>query len=135
MQEILATASSERHRKAFSMKGKELSTGLIVARDREFTFHDLGTLEVSRRLSRDLGLALSEALDLFAAQEPRQPELVKLRDFVGLKIEEAAEVLGISEATAKRWWVYARAWLYETIQSDGSCPRAFAPRPNPAKPV
>ncbi|MEW6157757.1 MAG: ECF-type sigma factor [Verrucomicrobiota bacterium] len=42
--------------------------------------------------------------------EPKQAELVKLRFFVGLKIEEAAEVLGISQATAKRWWAYARAW-------------------------
>lgn len=56
-------------------------------------------------------LALNDAL------EPQQAELVKLRYFVGLKIEEAAEVLGISKATAKRWWAYARAWLYEEIQS------------------
>ena len=44
-----------------------------------------------------------------------QAELVKLRYFVGLKIEEAAEILGISEATAKRWWTYARAWLFHEI--------------------
>ena len=61
-------------------------------------------------------LALNEALDRFAALEPQQAELVKLRYFVGLKIEEAAEVLGISEATAKRWWAYARAWLFNAIQ-------------------
>jgi len=48
--------------------------------------------------------------------EPKQAELVKLCYFVGLKIEEAAEVLGISEATAKRWWTYARAWLSHEIQ-------------------
>jgi hypothetical protein len=42
--------------------------------------------------------------------------MVKLRYFVGLKIPEAAEVLGISEATAKRWWAYARAWLFHEIQ-------------------
>jgi DNA-directed RNA polymerase specialized sigma24 family protein len=52
-----------------------------------------------------------------AALEPQQAELVKLRYFVGLKIEEAAEVLGISEATAKRWWAYARAWLFHAIQA------------------
>jgi len=60
-------------------------------------------------------LALNDALDRFAALEPQQAELVKLRYFVGLKIGEAAEVLGISEATAKRWWAYARAWLFEEI--------------------
>ncbi len=66
-------------------------------------------------------LALNEALDRFALLDPRQAELVKLRYFVGLKIEEAAEVLGISEATAKRWWAYARAWLFEEIsQKPGS---------------
>jgi DNA-directed RNA polymerase specialized sigma24 family protein len=48
-------------------------------------------------------LALNEALDRFAALEPQQAELVKLRYFVGLRIEEAAEILGISKATAKRW--------------------------------
>jgi DNA-directed RNA polymerase specialized sigma24 family protein len=49
--------------------------------------------------------------------EPKQAELVKLRFFVGLKIEEAAEVLGISQATAKRWWVYAKAWLFQDLQT------------------
>jgi len=44
---------------------------------------------------------------------------VKLRYFVGMTIEEAASVLRISEATAKRWWVYARAWLYAEIRPDG----------------
>jgi DNA-directed RNA polymerase specialized sigma24 family protein len=61
-------------------------------------------------------LALNEALDRFAALEPQQAELVKLRYFVGLRIEEAADVLGISEATAKRWWAYARAWLFNELQ-------------------
>jgi len=41
---------------------------------------------------------------------------LKLRYFVGLTIEEAAEVLGVSVATAKRWWAYARAWLYQETQ-------------------
>jgi len=62
-------------------------------------------------------LALNDALDRFAALEPQQAELVKLRYFVGLKINEAAEVLGISEATAKRWWAYARAWLFNEINA------------------
>jgi len=60
-------------------------------------------------------LAVDDALDRFAALEPRQAELVKLRYFAGLKIEEAAEVLGISLATAKRWWTYARAWLFHEV--------------------
>jgi RNA polymerase sigma factor (TIGR02999 family) len=78
---------------------------------------DLEDIEIASPAPNDQLLALSEALDLFAAQEPRQAELVKLRYFVGLRIGEAAEVLGISEATAKRWWAYARAWLFCRIEA------------------
>jgi len=66
-------------------------------------------------------LALDEALTRFAALEPAKAELVKLRYFAGLSIDEAAEVLGISRSTAKRYWVYARAWLLAEIH-DGYLP-------------
>jgi RNA polymerase sigma factor (TIGR02999 family) len=56
-------------------------------------------------------LAVHEALARFAAVDPRKAELVKLRYFVRLTFEEAAEVLGIAVPTAKQWWAYARAWL------------------------
>ena len=56
-------------------------------------------------------LALHEALDRFALEEPAKAEFVKLRYFVGLSLEESASALGVSLATAKRWWQYARAWL------------------------
>jgi RNA polymerase sigma factor (TIGR02999 family) len=62
-------------------------------------------------------LAVSEALGKFARLDPQRAELVKLRYFVGLTFEEAAEVLGISEPTAKRYWAFARAWLYEEIRA------------------
>ena len=78
---------------------------------------DVDEIDIASPAPDDQLLALNDALDRFAALEPQQAELVKLRYFVGLKIEEAAEVLGISKATAKRWWAYARAWLYEEIQS------------------
>ena len=61
-------------------------------------------------------LAVNDALDKFAALDPQAAELVKLRYFVGMTIEETAEALGISKATAKRHWDYARAWLYEEIR-------------------
>ena len=77
---------------------------------------DVDEIEIASPEPDDQLLALNDALERFAALEPKQAELVKLRYFVGLKIEEAAEVLGISEATAKRWWTYARAWLYHEIQ-------------------
>jgi len=74
-------------------------------------------MEIAGPAPDDQLIALNDALEQFAALEPQQAELVKLRYFVGLKIEEAAQVLGISEATAKRWWAYARAWLFHRIQT------------------
>ena len=56
-------------------------------------------------------LDLNDALTRFAASEPAKAELVKLRYFAGLSIDEAADLLGISRTTAKRHWTYARAWL------------------------
>lgn len=61
-------------------------------------------------------LRVHEALDRLAVEDPRKAELVKLRYFAGLSIEEAADALGISERTAKRDWTYARAWLGEAIE-------------------
>jgi RNA polymerase sigma factor (TIGR02999 family) len=68
--------------------------------------------------NEDQILAVHEALEKFAAQDPQKAELVKLRYFVGMNHEEAAEVLGISVPTAKRHWAYARAWLAQAIQEQ-----------------
>jgi RNA polymerase sigma factor (TIGR02999 family) len=57
-------------------------------------------------------LAIHEALDLLAKHDPLKAELVQLRYFAGLSLEEAADVLGLSRATADRYWRYARTWLY-----------------------
>ena len=62
--------------------------------------------------------ALDEALDRLAAHDPTKAELVKLRYFAGLTIEQAAEALDISPATAKRYWAYSRAWLYQAISGE-----------------
>ena len=64
-------------------------------------------------------LAVHEALDQLAAHDPRKADLVKLRYFAGLTIEEAAGILGISAPTAKRDWTYARAWLFREIKAGG----------------
>jgi RNA polymerase sigma factor (sigma-70 family) len=61
-------------------------------------------------------LAVNEALERLAAEDAEQAELVKLRYFAGLTLPEAAQVLGISESTAKRWWAFARAWLFREIR-------------------
>jgi RNA polymerase sigma factor (TIGR02999 family) len=60
-------------------------------------------------------LALDEALDRLATKDPLKAELVKLRHFAGLTIEQAAQALGISPTTANRYWAYARAWLHQEI--------------------
>lgn len=63
-------------------------------------------------------LALDEALQRFGEQEPEKAQLVKLRFFAGLSLEEAAETLRISRATACRHWTYARAWLHDAVSKD-----------------
>jgi RNA polymerase sigma factor (sigma-70 family) len=60
-------------------------------------------------------LALDEALTKLAAEDPKKADVVKLRYFGGFTIEEAADLLGISRATAKRYWTYARAFLYAEL--------------------
>jgi RNA polymerase sigma factor (TIGR02999 family) len=64
-------------------------------------------------------LTLSEALDELAREDPRKAELVRLRYFTGLSVQEAAEVLGISRATADRYWAYAKVRLYCIITGEG----------------
>jgi RNA polymerase sigma factor (TIGR02999 family) len=63
-------------------------------------------------------VALDEALTRLAAKVPAKAELVKLRFFAGCSLNEAATLLGISTATAKRYWVYARAWLYGQLRNQ-----------------
>lgn len=60
-------------------------------------------------------LALDEALTKFAAEDSLKAELVKLRYFAGLTMDEAARLLDISKATADRYWSYARAWLLDEV--------------------
>lgn len=62
-------------------------------------------------------LAVHEALEEFEQLMPSKAALVKLRYFAGLDEATAAESLGISRATASRWWVFARAWLYDRLKS------------------
>jgi RNA polymerase sigma factor (TIGR02999 family) len=60
-------------------------------------------------------VALDDALAKLAAQEPIKAEVVKLRYFAGLSVEETARCLGISPATVKRHWTVARAWLFAAL--------------------
>ena len=65
-------------------------------------------------------LALDEAMQRLEEKDKVKAELVKLRFFAGLTIEQAAEALGISHATAERYWDYARSWLRVEISDDGT---------------
>jgi RNA polymerase sigma factor (TIGR02999 family) len=79
---------------------------------------DIEKVEIASLADDDELLAIHEVLDKLTAEDPQKAELTKLRYFVGMTFEEAAEVLGISVATAKRHWAYARAFLYEEIQAS-----------------
>lgn len=76
---------------------------------------DIEEQDIASNPSDDQLLEMNEALNKLAAQDKQKAELVKLRFFVGMTIEEAANVLGISIATAKRSWAFARAWLYREV--------------------
>ena len=73
--------------------------------------------EVSEKTDDQI-LALDEALKKLETVEERSSKIVELRYFSGLTIEETAEVLNISPATAKRDWVFAKAWLYREIANN-----------------
>ena len=77
-------------------------------------------LEIAAPSGDDELLTVHEALEKLAAVDLSKAELVKLRYFAGLPFNEVAEVLGISEPTAKRWWAYARAWLHNEVANSKS---------------
>ena len=82
---------------------------------------DVDEIEIAGPTEKDDELlAVDEALEKFTAEDREKAELVKLRYFVGLTIEEAAEILGISPPTAKRHWTFARAWLYAEIKAGSA---------------
>lgn len=81
---------------------------------------DLESIELEMPVPNVDILALNEALDELAREQPEKAELVKLRFFAGLTIEEIAQAMGISTATAGRMWRYARTWLAEKLADDDS---------------
>lgn len=77
---------------------------------------DATGMEIAAAGGDDELLAVNDALERLALEHPRQAQLVKLRYFVGLSIEQAAEAMDVSSPTAKRDWTFARAWLYDAIK-------------------
>jgi RNA polymerase sigma factor (TIGR02999 family) len=83
-------------------------------------------IEIALAAPPDELLAVNDALDLLARQDPQAAELVKLRYFVGMTMDEAAAALGMAKRTAEGLWTYARVWLHRQIrgeQSDAMNPR------------
>ena len=69
-------------------------------------------------------LALDEALEKLAIEDPAGAELVRLRAFAGLSLAEAAEVMGIGRRTADRYWAFARAWLCDALGDNNDIARS-----------
>jgi RNA polymerase sigma factor (TIGR02999 family) len=78
---------------------------------------DVDEMELAAPGDDDQMLAVNEALDKLAAQNKVEAELVKLRYFVGLTLDESAEVLGVSARTADNYWAHARAWLFHELKT------------------
>jgi len=76
---------------------------------------ELDGLEIPAAMDDEQLLAMHEALDRLAEHDHLKAELVKLKFFIGVTLEEAAAMLGLTVPTAKRHWAYARAWLYREI--------------------
>jgi RNA polymerase sigma factor (TIGR02999 family) len=64
-------------------------------------------------------LAVDDALACLAGEDPQAAQLVKLRYYAGLSIEEAAEMVGLARSTAYEHWAFARAWLHRRLQGTG----------------
>ena len=77
---------------------------------------DLDSLELAAAMDDTQLLRVDDALEILAREYPPCAELVKLRFFVGLTNEQAAQGMGISERTAKRYWTFSRAWLYDQLR-------------------
>jgi RNA polymerase sigma factor (TIGR02999 family) len=79
---------------------------------------DLEKLQIAAEADDDTLLLLNESLEKLAQEKPEAAEVIKLRFFGGLTLEQAGQVLGFTERTAKRHWAFARAWLYDAMKRD-----------------
>jgi RNA polymerase sigma factor (TIGR02999 family) len=77
---------------------------------------DWNKLEVADDATDEDLIEIDEALQKLTAEFPACGELVKLRFFAGLTLDQAAECLGIGQRTADRYWAFARAWLYSELR-------------------
>jgi len=78
---------------------------------------NLDNVEIAGDADDETLLLVNESLDRLAQEAPQAAEVVKLRFFAGLTLEEAGQLLGFTERTAKRHWAFARAWLYDAMKT------------------
>ena len=105
-------AAAEAMRRILIERARRKSAARHGGGQQRVEIHDV---ELASPGNDDQLLALSEALDKLAIEHKAESELVKLRYFVGLTNDEAAQVLGIAPRTAKYYWTHARAWLFRQI--------------------
>jgi len=79
---------------------------------------DLAKIDVAADADSETLRSVDEALEKLAAVDPRAAEFVKLRYFAGMRHDEIAEVMGLSERSSKRIWTFARAWLFDEIRRE-----------------
>jgi RNA polymerase sigma factor (TIGR02999 family) len=102
-------AAAEAMRRILIERARRKRTAKHGGQRRQVSLDDV---EVAADARADDVLALDEALTRLAAEDPVKAQLVTLRYFAGLSVQQAADALGISRATADRYWAYARTWLY-----------------------
>ena len=93
-----------------------------IKRGGNFQRIDLEKIELAADAPEEDLLAVDDAIERLAEENQACANLVKLRFFAGLSIDDAAAALGISPRTAKRHWAYARAWLFNALRPDDSSP-------------
>ena len=89
-----------------------------IKRGGEFQRVELDEIELLQEVQQLDLIALDEALTKLESSSPEKAKLVKLRFFAGLSVPEAADAMGVSVATAERYWKFARTWLYAQIHPD-----------------
>jgi RNA polymerase sigma factor (TIGR02999 family) len=122
-----ATSPAWQNRRHFLAAAAEAMRRILIERARQKVAlkrggnaqrQPLDELAIETDEAPDELLALNDALDRLASADPQAAEIVKLRYFVGLTMEEAARALGVSERTAYYTWDYARSWLKQDLKAD-----------------
>jgi RNA polymerase sigma factor (TIGR02999 family) len=111
-------AAAEAMRRLLVDKARRKHSAKRGGARRRLALDDVASLAAPDGTPRDDLIALDDALRQLEAEEPVKARLVKLRYFAGLSLEDTASVLDISPATAKRYWVYARSWLYGKLHGE-----------------